>query len=312
MNVLVAPLNWGLGHASRCVPIIRRELAVGNKVTIAGDGESLALLRKHFPELPVIHLPHLNLHYGNGKSQVWTLIKQLPHIISWMIADHRTLKQILVYQRFDRIISDNRFTLYSKEIDSIYITHQICVRLPQGWRWLETLAHQIHLAFIKKYNECWIPDYPNSRLSGELTARYSLPKNARFIGPLSRFVDLKTQNLIHKDYDVVALLSGLEPQRTIFEQQIMQEYAGKNLLLVRGKINEPFCKIQKGSITIVPYLNDDDLVVALRGAETIIARSGYSTIMDFDALGVLLKARLIPTPGQSEQEYLADYHAWKK
>ncbi len=300
-------MNWGLGHASRCIPIVKRELAAGNRVTLAGDGESLALLRKYFPELPVIHLPHLNLHYSKGKSQVGTLIKQLPHIIKWLIADHRTLKQILAYQHFDRVISDNRFTLYNKETDSIYITHQICVRLPHGWRWLEALAHQIHLAFIKKYNECWIPDYSDSRLSGELTARYSLPKNARFIGPLSRFVDIKTQDLRHKDYDVVALLSGLEPQRTIFEQQIMQEYAGKNLLLVRGKVNEPFCKIQKGSITVVPHLNDNDLATTLQRAETIIARSGYSTIMDFDALGILPKARLIPTPGQPEQEYLSNY-----
>ncbi len=318
--ILIAPLNWGLGHASRCVPIVRQLLADGHRVTLAGDGDSLTLLRKHFPDLPVVHLPHLDLQYSAGKSQVGRMVRSLPHLVWWMWQDHRVLQQILSYQHFDMVISDNRFGLWRsqesgvKNQDSmathhIYITHQLMIKMPRGWKWAEGIAHWLHGRIIRKYDECWVPDYAGDgrrTLSGDLAHKYPLPKHARFIGPLSRFdAERRTQDARRR---IVALLSGLEPHRSLLEKELLERYKDEDMLLIRGKVNEPFCKIQRGKVTIVPYLNDDELVRALLGAEKIIVRSGYSTIMDLEALGVLDKAELIPTPGQTEQEYLAMYN----
>ncbi len=325
-SVLIAPLNWGLGHASRCVPIVREQLAAGNRVTLAGDGDSLTLLRKHFPELPVLHLPHLELRYSNGKSQVGAMLRSLPRLLWWMWQDHRVLREILSYQHFDVVISDNRFGLWNRQktkdkgrrTKCIYVTHQLMIKMPQGWKWAEPLAHWLHGRVIRKYDECWIPDYAgDNNLSGDLAHKYPLPRNAQFIGPLSRFDEGqrtkdKGQRTQSTERRTVALLSGLEPQRTLFEKELLERYKDTEMLLVRGKMNEPFCKIQRGKVTIVPYLDDAELVQALLQANKIIARSGYSTIMDLAALGVLDKAELIPTPGQTEQEYLAEWITKKR
>lgn len=332
MKILIAPMNWGLGHASRCIPLINKYVADGCEVVIAGDGESLALLRKHFPQLRTIVFPSLNLKYSKGNSQVWAMAKALPRIISWGIRDHYALKRLLAQEQFDRIISDNRFGLYvnlkpksryfgrhsrpkkpvdpKKEPETIYITHQLLIKTPRRLRWLEPMLASIHRDIILKYTHCWIPDYAGEKnLSGDLSHKFPLPRNAKFIGPLTRFpLKLKPDvNSQPKHYQIVAVLSGLEPQRTMFEKQITDYYAGRDeqVLIVRGKTNMPNTTSQNNNITFVPYLDDASLQQALLGAEIILARSGYSTIMDLHALGCLYKARLVATPGQPEQEYLA-------
>ena len=333
-------MNWGLGHASRCIPLINKYLADGCEVVIAGDGESLALLRKQFPECRSIVFPSLNLRYSKGNSQVWAIAKALPRIITWSIRDHYALKHLLATEHFDRIISDNRFGLYinlkpksryfgrnakpkkpeqlAKEPETIYITHQLMIRAPKHWHWLEPLMASLHRTIILKYTHCWIPDYAGTdNLSGDLSHKYPLPRNAKFIGPLTRFPVKQQQNLTETvatnvnsnkpTFDIVAVLSGLEPQRTMLENQLIDYYLGKDeqVLIVRGKTNMPKTTLQNHNITLVPYLDDLSLQQALQSSKTIIARSGYSTIMDLHALGCLYKASLVATPGQPEQEYLA-------
>lgn len=340
MKILIAPMNWGLGHASRCVPLINKYIEDGCEVVIGGDGESLTLLRKHFPELRIIELPSLNLKYSKGNSQTWALARALPRIIKWIIRDHFALKKILTKESFDRIISDNRFGLYvnlrpksrylSKyrkprphnslaEPETIYITHQLQIRTPKGLHWLEPMLAGMHRDIILKYTQCWIPDYAGEEnLSGELSHKCIMPRNAKFIGPLSRFpIKPKTftagANLEEVDstaddkFNIVAVLSGLEPQRTIFEKEIVNHYLGREekVLIIRGKTNEPNTEIVKKNITFVPYIDDETLQRVLLDCDIILARSGYSTIMDLNALGCLSKAQLVATPGQPEQEYLA-------
>ena len=332
MKILIAPMNWGLGHASRCIPLINKYVADGCEVVIAGDGESLALLRKHFPELRSIVFPSLNLKYSKGNSQVWAMAKALPRIVRWGIRDHYALKRLLAQEHFDRIISDNRFGLYvnlkpksryfsrnskpkkpvdpAKEPETIYITHQLMIKTPPHYHWLEPMLASIHRDIILKYTQCWIPDYAGEKnLSGDLSHKYPLPRNAKFIGPLTRFPVKQTpdRKTCDTQYSIVAVLSGLEPQRTLFEKQITDYYSGREekVLVVRGKTGLPNTTLQNNNITFVPYLDDQSLQNALLGAEIILARSGYSTIMDLNALGCLYKARLVATPGQPEQEYLA-------
>lgn len=320
MKILVAPLNWGLGHASRCVPLVQQFIDESHEVIIAGDGVSLTLLRRHFPKLRYVYLAPLNLRYGKGRRQVWAMVKAMPHILSWAMKDHAILQAVLREERFDMVLSDNRFGLYPSKkgkeanpnLRSIYITHQLHIFLPRGWRWLERLAERLHARVCAKYKEVWIPDYEEKErsLSGELghpklsNFKFQI-SNLKYIGPQSRFEpyrDVRTDS-----YDIVAVLSGLEPQRTILEREIAARYAGKEerVLIVQGLLNRPNTRMKRGNITLVPYLGDEELAGVLHGARHIIARSGYSTIMDLEALGVLEKAELIPTPGQSEQEYLA-------
>ena len=333
MKILVAPLNWGLGHASRCVPLVQQFIDEGHEVIIGGDGESLTLLRKHFPKLRYVYLAPLNLRYGKGRRQVWAMVKAIPQILSWAMKDHALLQAVLREEKFGMVLSDNRFGCYlspktkkaNPELWSVYMTHQLHIFLPRGWRWLEGLAERLHARICAKYKEVWVPDYEEKErsLSGELghpkisNFKFQI-SDFRYIGPQSRFEpyrDVRNGNEMVTEmssrrtelYETVALLSGLEPQRTILEREIAARYAGKeeSVLIVQGLMNRPNTRMKRGNITIVPYLGDEELAKALVGAKHIIARSGYSTIMDLEALGVLEKAELIPTSGQPEQEYLA-------
>lgn len=329
MKILVAPLNWGLGHASRCVPIVQRLLDEGHEVILGGDGESLTLLRKHFPTLRYTYLAPLQLKYSKGHRQVGAMLRALPKLIKWSIKDHLMLKALLREEPIDQVISDNRFGLYinrqssivQSSIETVYMTHQLHIMLPKGWRWLEPLVARMHARIYTRYNKVWIPDYEETdkSLAGELShpAKISNFKfqisNLEYIGPLSRFTSFNRQSSNCQSYDIVAVLSGLEPHRSLVEKEIVTRYAGKEdkVLIVQGLMNRPNVRIKRGNITLVPYLSDNELVPALSGAKHIIARSGYSTIMDFAALDILGKAELLPTPGQPEQEYLACYIAEK-
>ena len=306
MKILVAPLNWGLGHASRCVPLVQRLLDEDHEVVLGGDGDSLTLLRKHFPKLRYTYLAPLNLRYSAGHRQVWTMIKAMPKLIIWSIKDHAFLDAILREESFDQVISDNRFGLYNKHVESIYVTHQLHIKLPYGWKWAEKVASRIHAYVYARFNKVWVPDYaePERSLSGDLGHPGAL---VEYIGPLSRFAGIPEYQNTGLNYSVVAVLSGLEPHRTILEQQIIARYekTDEPVLIVQGLMSRPNTRIKRNNITLVPYMTDDELAVALQGATHIIARSGYSTIMDFHQLDILNKAELIPTPGQPEQEYLA-------
>jgi UDP:flavonoid glycosyltransferase YjiC (YdhE family) len=329
MKILVAPLNWGLGHASRCVPLVQGFLDEGHEVILGGDGESLTLLRRHFPKLRYTYLAPLNLRYSKGSRQVWAMLRALPKLIWWALKDHAMLQAVLREESIDRVISDNRFGLYSKSTECIYVTHQLHIMLPKGWRWAETIASRLHARIYARFNKVWIPDYEEKErsLSGELghpemSDIRDQKSDVRYIGPLSRF---KGYNDVRSGHEMVTetavVLSGLEPQRTLLEQEIVSRYAGKDesVLIVQGLMHRPNTRIKRGNITLVPTMSDAELAKALLGAKHIIARSGYSTIMDLEALG-LLKANgqqptadieFIPTPGQPEQVYLAHFMAQK-
>jgi UDP:flavonoid glycosyltransferase YjiC (YdhE family) len=311
MKILIAPLNWGLGHASRCIPLIQQYIQQGHQVILAGDGDSLLLLRQHFPSLRVIPLPSLELQYTQNSQQRGFYLRALWPLMRFTLADHYYLRQALAIEHFDLIISDNRFGFFSRQAHCVYITHQLYPILPKRLHLLQPLARALHACIYKRYHEVWVPDYADSEqnLSGALSHGGRFDKKAKYIGPLSRLEGSKG-SMGSMGSKVLAILSGLEPQRTIFEKEILQRYehSSESLLLVRGKVSEPKTTIHKGNITIIPSISDAELVSAVAEAQKIIARSGYSTIMDLEAMGVLHKAEFHPTPGQSEQEYLAEWH----
>lgn len=331
MKVLVAPLNWGLGHAARCIPLVRKYVADGHQVLLGGKGESLVLLHKHFPNLPTVELAPLELTYSAGKSQVGAMVRALPKIVRSALLDHLLLAKLIEQEKIDLVVSDNRFGLYAtkkrskkqnfsssktetgeKAVRTIYMTHQLHIMLPKGWKWAEPIAEWAHRQVWKHYDEVWVPDREENGLSGALSHGVSRDPRIRFIGTLSRFegcAGMQIESDYAAGYEVVAVLSGLEPQRSLFEKDIMNRYAGRTeqVLIVEGKVNRPPTRLRHGNITRVAHLNDTDLAAALLGARKIIARSGYSTLMDLDALGVREKTEWVATPGQSEQEYLAEW-----
>ena len=313
-RILISPLDWGLGHASRIIPLINRYIEQGDNVIIAGSGLSLSLLKKQFPTLESIEIPSFSMRYSAGKSQVWAVAKAFPRLIYYSIREHSALKRIVKEENIDFIISDNRFGLYHKTVPSAYITHQLLIKLPKGWAWLEPFVAFVHRCIINRFTECWVPDFEDmsESLAGELSHPAKLPRNVKYIGILSRFSErcipygreTITPNL------ALAILSGAEPQRTIFENELLtslQNNTSENIILIQGKIEaEP--KITKvGKVTVYNYMNTEELKEYMLKADEIICRSGYSSIMDLYALGKLKNATLIPTPGQSEQEYLAEY-----
>ncbi len=298
-RILVAPLNWGLGHATRCIPIIQALIKCDFLPIIASDGAALELLKKEFPELISLELPSYNITYSKkGKGFKLKLLKESPKILKTIKAEKKVVEQLIQQYNLSGIISDNRFGVYNKYIPSVFITHQLQV-LSGSTTWLSTKMHE---KIIRKFHECWVPDQKGElNLSGKLGHTESSIIKTKYIGPLSR---LEKKNKTQK-YDLMVLLSGPEPQRGMFETKmldLLQDYKGK-VLFVRGVIEDTILKEKKGHIKVINYLTTSMLELAINKSAVILSRSGYTTIMDLAKLEK--KAFFIPTPGQFEQEYLA-------
>jgi len=309
MKILICPLNWGLGHATRCVPLISKYMAEGHDVALASDGYPKAFLKQAFPEIKLLELPSYSIRYAAGNSQIWAMARNFPKIIKGIYQENKWLDTLLQAEHFDLVISDNRFGLWTEKTRCIYITHQLMIKMPKWLKIFEPLAWWLHRQIINQYNECWIPDYEaNGGLSGDLAHKYPMPQNVQFIGILSRF-SAPENYTPNTHFDVVALVSGIEPQRTLFENELVQRFAKskEKTLIVCGKPSANNSRLQIGNICFATHIADAELAQYLIGSKKIIARSGYSTIMDLHALNCMEKAEFIPTPGQTEQEYLAGY-----
>lgn len=300
-RILIAPLNWGIGHASRCIPLIKQLQQKDYEPIIASDGEALLLLNKVFPEIKSRKLPSYNVQYTKNPSWfLLNLFKQLPKFINTYRKERRILKRIIEEENIEGIISDNRFGIYHSNIPSIYITHQIQVK--SGiWTFFTTIFHRY---IISKYDKVWIPDVEKSpNLSGDLSHGVSINKPYSYIGILSQF-QKQTKPIA---FDILVLLSGPEPQRSLLEKNLLKQFqdASKCICFVKGKIEKEVKKNQKGNLTIYNFLLKEELELVINQSELVIARSGYSTIMDLASLNK--KAFFIPTPGQTEQIYLANH-----
>ncbi|MGC4040605.1 MAG: glycosyltransferase [Flavobacterium sp.] len=298
-NILVAPLNWGLGHATRCIPIVRELEKNGFTPIIASDGVALQILEKEFPHLQALKLPSYEIEYAkNGSDFKWKLIKNSPKMIDAIFEEKKTVKKWIAEHNLHGIISDNRLGVYSKKIPSVFITHQLNV-LSGKTTWISSKLHQ---HFIKKFSECWVPDMEKQpNLTGKLGHLKKSKLNLNYIGPLSR---LEKKALPIK-YDLMVILSGPEPQRTYLEQKLRREvlqFEGK-VIFICGVI-EPKQKIEEvANITFYNFMTSEELETAFNESGMVLCRSGYTTVMDLAKLEK--KAFFIPTPGQFEQEYLA-------
>jgi uncharacterized protein (TIGR00661 family) len=299
-NILVTPLNWGLGHATRCIPIIKALEENNFNPVIASDGVALALLKKEFPHLVSVELPPYDISYAEkGKNFKWKLLAQMPKMFKAVYNERKIVNQIIITHAIDGIISDNRLGVYSRKIPSIFMTHQLNV-LSGNTSWFTT---KIHSKFISKFNQCWVPDSDSSsNLTGKLGHLKKPLKNVIYIGPLSRFEKRRRK----KVFDLMVILSGPEPQRTFLEQKIIKEldsYTG-NVVFIKGVVQEKQTSHAQNHIAYYNFMNSEQLENTFNQSEKVLCRSGYTTVMDLAKLGK--KAFFIPTPGQYEQEYLAE------
>lgn len=302
-NILVAPLNWGLGHATRCIPIINELIKNNYNPIIATDGVALALLKKEFPDLLALELPSYHIEYAKkGKNFKWKLLQNSPNTINAIVSEKKVVKKWVSEYNLSGIISDNRLGVYSKKVPSVFITHQIRV-MSGKTTWISSKIHQ---KLIKKYTECWVPDvegFPN--LSGKLGHVKKFNVNLKYIGVLSRL----EKEVVPEIYDLMVIISGPEPQRTLLEEKLISELNefSKPVLFVKGKV-EAEQKVEKiDNIVFYNFMTSDELQKAFNCSNKVLCRSGYTTVMDLAKLEK--KAFFIPTPGQFEQEYLAKlYH----
>ncbi len=301
-RILICPLNWGLGHATRCIPIINELIRQGHTIVVAADEGPLKLLKKEFPDLAFIVFPNYSVRYPSGRNMTVSMLLQSPQIFYSIYKEHLQLKKIIAHNKIDVVISDNRFGLWNKYVKSIFITHQLFIKTPIA----QVFTNAINHWFIKQYDECWVPDAEGeNNLSGELSHQQKQLPNVKFIGALSRFN--KQENSLEKKWDVLVILSGPEPQRSIFENLVVQQLKQTSLktLIVKGVVrDEEVWEEINSNITSVSHLLTKQLETVLLSSEIIVSRSGYSTIMDLATLGK--KAIFVPTPGQTEQEYLAE------
>ncbi|WP_240665637.1 glycosyltransferase [Lutibacter sp. HS1-25] len=289
-----------MGHATRCVPIIYALINSGFEPILASDGNALLVLQKEFPTLKSYTLPSYNIKYTkSGKNLKFKLLLSVPFIYAAVKKEQQFVTNLIASEGICGVISDNRFGLFNAKIPTVYITHQLQVLSGAT----SFLTSKIHQKVISKYTQCWVPDFEgNSNYSGILTHLKTDFPNIKYVGVLSRLKQFKTAI----KYDLLVLLSGPEPQRTILEKKLLFElksYKGA-VLFVQGVPNTSTSVNFNKNIEIVDYLETEVLEKAINQSRLVLARSGYSTIMDLAVLGK--KAFFIPTPGQFEQVYLAE------
>jgi uncharacterized protein (TIGR00661 family) len=308
-RILVAPLNRGLGHAARCMPIVNKLLGYGVEVFIAADGRSLDFLRREFPNLTHIRLPEYIGQYLYDDILPWIVLKKFPAMQKHISEEHNTLETIVKQFAIDAVISDSRLGVYSSAVPSIFIIHQLNILLPNYLHWTEEVITSVIRKRCGQFTECWIPDSEGAgSLAGRLSHPKTLPRNAYYIGPLTRLISIDAK----KEMDVLVLLSGQEPERTQFEQIVVTQLQQTKLnsIVVRGKPEHKTRIKFAENIIMINSLQTEELSKAISISHIIVSRPGYSTLMDLSCAGA--RAIFVPIPRQTEQEYFAEELKRKK
>ena len=295
-------LNWGLGHATRTVPVVRELLAAGHRPVLASDGRALRLLRNEFPHLDVRELPAYNVRYG--RNLVWSMVRQVPKLLRAVRAERRAVADWVAREHFTHLISDNRYGCHHAALRSALLTHQINIAVPN--RLFAGVNHwNRHL--LRQFDQIWVPDHPpgSDSLAGKLAEPHPRLPPVRHLGPLSRLVGRD----VPKRYALAAVVSGPEPSRTEFATYLRRELPRleQRCALVLGQPERTDPPSSVGMVDVFPFRNTTQLNRLLNESAVVLSRAGYSSIMDYETLG--LPAILVPTPGQTEQEYLARHFA---
>jgi uncharacterized protein (TIGR00661 family) len=305
---LIAPLNWGLGHATRCIPLVEQLLQMKHQVFAVLTPVQLVVFEEHFGnKIGYVKLNEAPVHYKF--SFAVSMVLQMPRFISQRRYEEKLAEQLIEKIKPDLIISDNRFGFRSFDVPSVIISHQLQLRAGL----LSFVANKINHSLLNRFDAVWVPDYETAPgLSGNLSHGKKPGVPVHYLGPLSRLKPT-SPNPAKQKYDVLALLSGPEPQRSILEDKLLEVLVGSGLkvAIVRGipeeqnDLNEKNSNENINEFVWFNHLNAKNIGELISESKTIICRSGYSTLMDLAVLN--RSAILIPTPGQTEQEYLAKH-----
>lgn len=314
--VLLSPLDWGLGHTTRCIPVIQQLIHEGCEVILACNGQQKTLLEAEFPSLTYLELPGYGMRYAKRRwLTIGRIIGQLPRMMLRVKRENRWLKQQMKLRNIDAVISDNRFGLHVKGIPCIFITHQLAVQTGLG-AWANTQAQKQNYALIKHFTEVWVPDNKQGyTISGKLSSPNQMPPvPVKYVGGISRFEKCTALRGSEEMTNLLIILSGPEPQRTIFEELLLQQlpaFKGK-VTLVRAlpeRFSDNAVQLRAhpdlSHVTMFNHVPAAELNRLVCEADLVISRAGYTTVMDL--LKTKKKSILIPTPGQAEQEYLATH-----
>jgi uncharacterized protein (TIGR00661 family) len=309
-NILISPLEWGLGHAARMIPMAEKLLAMNQNVFIASGKEHLNLFREELQGLTYIDFPGFQPGYSRHLPQYIPLLFKTPLLLFHIARDHYRLKRIIKDHSIDIVISDNRFGLWNRKIRTVYITHMPLIPFPIPFRFMEFIGIFLHRIIIRKYSLCFIPDLPGEiNLTGRLSHGIRLPENVRYIGILSRF-PVKSQplpqNIVAYKHNTV-ILSGPEPQRSLFRELVLKFLLDEKFVsvILEGRPGRGKEITRSDNYAFCSHLPSPEMQQLITSSERIITRSGYSTLMELASLKC--SALLVPTPGQTEQEYLAEY-----
>ncbi len=300
MKIAFGVCAIGLGHASRSIPIIKKLIEEGHEVTVFSYGRALELLKKEvsakfieFRDYPLEFTDNPDLFFLN-------LLLDSPLLITSLFTEHEKFLNYHEKEKYDLIISDNRYGIFAKDRPSFLITHQLRILNPYRLKLLEAGSMLYNRFFANRFKYIIVPDLEQNSLSGDLShnLRFLDPKKIKYVGPIS-FISKKSLN---KDIDVLVSISGPEPQRSIFEKLVLEQIESLKLsyFVTLGKPEE-----QQNKENIRSYLSFEERESIFNRAKIFITRSGYSTIMDLYMIDG--KALFVPTPMQPEQEYLAQY-----
>jgi uncharacterized protein (TIGR00661 family) len=302
-RILYGALNWGLGHASRSVPVIRMLQERGAEVILAAHGRARKLWELEFKDAAFAEIPEYTIRFPEHSYLSLSLFTQLPRLLQQIQREQEHVESAVRQMGIHCVISDSRFGFYSQQVPSVYITHQLQVKSALG----SSLPSCWHRTVMNRFDAVWVPDVPGeNNLSGEL-GHDSRVEHVKYIGPQTRLKLIAANEHI----DTLTICSGPEPMRSQLEQNMLEQlrnHVGKHVMVL-GKSESPQEKKQVGNVTVYSYADDQLLSELMSNAQVIISRTGYSTLCDVAHFG---KAFIgIPTPGQTEQEYLGRYLSTK-
>jgi len=309
-HVLVSPLSWGLGHATRDLPIIRYLLERGHRVTIAASDRALTLLEQEVPDCDFERLPDYPAPYSSGKHFVPKFVAMAPAMLGAIEKESVRVRRLFRRRQFDLILSDNRFRVRSRRVPSFVLTHQLRFMTPPGLEAFERVTEFFNWVYLRPFERIIVPDAADAaeNLSGRLSHDLRYLRRSRrvyYAGPLSSVRRMDGA----QDVDLFLSISGPEPPRTQLERTILekvQEVEGDRIVVALGKPEVTETREIDGRIEVHGFLDRPRQQEMLNRARFVVCRSGYTTVMELAELG--RKALFIPTPGQTEQVYLGNYY----
>jgi len=290
------------------IPLAKRLREMNNNIFIGSGDQHLSLFQNEFSDLTYISFPGFRPGYSRFLPPYLSILLKTPLLLYHIIREHLMLKEIIRKHDIDVVISDNRFGLWNRNVMTVYVTHMPLIPLPKPLRFLEFIGISLHRNIIKKYSLCFIPDLPGElNVSGRLSHGIKLPDNVRYIGILSRFEALLSSTSKNPAKYATVILSGPEPQREILRQKIIARFKNEDFktLILEGKPGKKIERVISGNVTFYNHLATQEMKDLITGSNLVLTRSGYTTIMEL--ISLKCSALLIPTPGQTEQEYLAEY-----